>query len=72
MARIPIEDNFDDVINKTQRGLQITDEQLASRAEVSAEDLAAVKEGTPNIAVIRRVARHLRLNPDALEELTNK
>ena len=41
MARIPIEDNFDDVINKTQRGLKITDEQLASRAEVSAEDLAA-------------------------------
>jgi hydroxyacylglutathione hydrolase len=72
MARIPIEDNFDDVINKTQRGLKITDEQLASRAEVSAEDLAAVKEGKPIMAVIRRVARHLRLSPDALEELTNK
>lgn len=72
MARIPIEDNFDDVINKTQRGLHITDEQLASRAEISAEDLAAVKDGTPNIAVIRRVARHLRLSPDALEELAHK
>jgi len=72
MARIPIEDNFDDVINKTQRGLHITDEQLALRAGVSAEDLAAVKGGTPIFAVIRRVARHLRLGPDALEELARK
>lgn len=72
MARIPIEDNFNDVINKTQRGLKITDEQLASRAGVSAEDLAAVKEGKPIYAVIRRVARHLHLGPDALEALAKK
>jgi|UniRef100_UPI004049FF8A hydroxyacylglutathione hydrolase len=72
MARIPIEDNFDDVINKTQRGLKITDEQLAQRAEVSAEDLAAVKGGKPLFPVIRRVARHLRLGPDALESLAKK
>lgn len=72
MARIPIEDNFDDVINKAQRGLKITDEQLASRAGVSADDLAAVKGGQPVYAVIRRVARHLRLSPDALEALAHK
>ena len=29
MARIPLEDNFDDVINKTQRGLKISDADLA-------------------------------------------
>ena len=67
MARIPIEDNFEDVINKTQRGLHITDEDLAARAEVSAVDLAAVKSGTPLLAVIRRVARHLKLGPHSLE-----
>ena len=72
MARIPLEDNFNDVINKTQRGLKISDEDLAKRAEVSAEDLAAVKGGKPIIAVIRRVARHLHLGPDALEALTVK
>jgi hydroxyacylglutathione hydrolase len=72
MARIPIEDNFDDVINKTQRGLHITDEQLAARAEVTAEELAAVKGGEALIPVIRRVARHLRLSPDALESLAKK
>jgi glyoxylase-like metal-dependent hydrolase (beta-lactamase superfamily II) len=72
MARIPLEDNFDDVINKTQRGLHITDAQLASRSGVSAEDLAAVKGGKPLFAVIRRVARHLHLGPDALEALAHK
>src|SRR3954469_7378318 len=72
MARIPLEDNFDDVINKAQRGLKISDEDLATRAEVSAEDLSAVKSGKPIDAVIRRVARHLRLSPDALEVLAHK
>jgi glyoxylase-like metal-dependent hydrolase (beta-lactamase superfamily II) len=72
MARIPLEDNFNDVINKAQRGLKISDEDLAQRAEVSLEDLAAVREGKPLDAVIRRVARHLKLSPDALEVLAHK
>jgi hydroxyacylglutathione hydrolase len=72
MARIPLEDNFDDVINKAQRGLKITDQDLAQRAEVSADDLAAVKSGKPIDAVIRRVARHLKLSADALEALAHK
>lgn len=72
MARIPLEDNFNDVINKAQRGLKLSDADLAARAEVSAEDLAAVKEGRPIDAVVRRVARHLRLSPDALEALAHK
>jgi hydroxyacylglutathione hydrolase len=72
MARIPLEDNFDDVINKAQRGLKISDADLAKRAEVSAADLAAVKSGQPIDAVIRRVARHLQLSPDALEALAHK
>ena len=72
MPLIPLEDNFDDVINKTQRGLQISDEDLAQRAEVSLEDLQKVKSGETIFAVIRRVARHLRLNPNALEVLARK
>ncbi|KXU35944.1 MBL fold metallo-hydrolase [Cephaloticoccus primus] len=72
MPRIPIEDNFDDVINKTQRGLKISDEDLAARAEITAEQLAAVKSGKPLYGVIRRVARHLNLSPDALEVLAKK
>lgn len=71
MARIPLEDNFTDVIAKAQRGLKIGDAELARLAEVSAADLAAVKGGRPIDAVIRRVARHLQLSPDALEALAH-
>jgi predicted transcriptional regulator len=42
MARIPLEDNFNDVINKTRRGLSISDRELAQRAEVSLAELGAV------------------------------
>jgi glyoxylase-like metal-dependent hydrolase (beta-lactamase superfamily II) len=72
MARIPLEDNFTDVIGKAQRGLGISDSDLSGRAEVSPADLAAVKSGEKNDAVIRRLARHLRLSPNALEELAHQ
>jgi hydroxyacylglutathione hydrolase len=72
MPRIPIEDNFTDVIGKAQRGLGISDADLCERAGVSREDLAAVKSGQLLDAVIRRVARHLSLGPNALEELAHK
>jgi hydroxyacylglutathione hydrolase len=72
MARIPLEDNFNDVINKAQRGWKISDADLAERAEVSMDDLAAVKAGKPIDAVLRRVARHLKLSADALEALAHK
>src|SRR5580692_3193500 len=72
MPRIPIEDTFTDVIAKAQRGLGISDKELCGLAEVSAEDLKAVKSGQLLDAVIRRVARHLRLGPNALEELAHK
>lgn len=72
MARIPLEDNFNDVINKAQKGLAISDADLAKRSEVSLENLAAIKGGEPIDVVLRRVARHLRLSPDALEDLAHK
>ncbi|HWA85272.1 MAG TPA: MBL fold metallo-hydrolase [Opitutus sp.] len=72
MARIPLEDNFDDIINKAQRGLQVPDPELAQRAEITLDDLRAVKSGRPLVPVIRRVARHLDLGPDALEVSSRK
>lgn len=69
MPRIPLEDNYVDVLGKAQRGLNVTDEQLCHRADVSAEDLAALKAGKFNEAVARRVAAHLRLHRDALVQL---
>jgi len=69
MPHLPLEDSVSDVVAKAQRGLKITDEELCARAEVSPESLAAVKSGQPDAAVIRRIARHLRLGPQALEDL---
>ena len=72
MARIPLEDNFVDVLNKAQRGLGITDEQLTHRAKVSAAELAALKAGQFDEPVARRVARHLRLQAEAFVQLAKK
>jgi len=72
MPRIPIEDNFSDVIAKAQRGLRVADAELCALAEITPEDLQAVKSGKVIDAVIRRVARHLRLAPDALQELAHR
>jgi glyoxylase-like metal-dependent hydrolase (beta-lactamase superfamily II) len=71
MPRIPLEDNFSDVIGKAQRGLGLGDADLAERAGVSLADLAAVKAGRPIDAVLRRVARHLHLGPNSLEGLAH-
>lgn len=72
MARIPLEDNYTDVIGKAQRGLGITDEQLAHRAQITAADLASLKSGKFHEVAARRVAQHLRLHADALCELGKK
>jgi hydroxyacylglutathione hydrolase len=72
MARIPLEDNYNDVIIKAQRGLKVSDDDLAKRAEVSLDDLRSLKSGQFDETVARRVASHLRLNRDALVQLAEK
>jgi glyoxylase-like metal-dependent hydrolase (beta-lactamase superfamily II) len=72
MPLIPLEDSFTDVLQKAQIGRRINDERLAAMAGVSMEDLKAAKEGKPLIAVVRRISRHLRLNPDAMEALVRR
>ena len=67
MAHIPLEDGIADIIGKAQRGLGVNDEELSRRAEVSIDDINALKSGKPLTAVARRIARHLQLNPSALE-----
>lgn len=72
MPRIPLEDNFTDVIAKAQRGRGISDADLARRAGISPDELAALQAGHVHAAALRRVARHLRLGPDALEMLARR
>jgi glyoxylase-like metal-dependent hydrolase (beta-lactamase superfamily II) len=71
MPRIPLEDNYTDVIAKAQRGLGIGDAELSEKAGVSRADLASVASGNPIDAVLRRISRHLRLGPNSLEDLAH-
>ena len=43
---IPLEDNFTDVIGKAQRGLRISDSQLAEKSGVSADRIRKLRDGT--------------------------
>ncbi|HUL55306.1 MAG TPA: MBL fold metallo-hydrolase, partial [Opitutaceae bacterium] len=72
MPRIPLEDNFDDVINKAQRGLHLGDAELAARAGISRGALQAVKGGTFDEAAVRALAPVLRLGADPLVVLGRK
>jgi len=72
MARIPLEDNFGDIVGKAQRGLRLTAGELARRAGVPAERLGELKSGLPGAAgavdevVVRKLAVALDLGADAL------
>jgi glyoxylase-like metal-dependent hydrolase (beta-lactamase superfamily II) len=72
MARIPLEDNFGDIVGKAQRGLRLTDAELARRAGAPAERLGELKSGMPAAAgavdevVVRKLAVALDLGADAL------
>lgn len=66
---IPLEDNFADIIGKAQRGLNISDSQLAEKSGATAEQVHAVREGRVNEEVIRRIAPVLQLDPRALCDL---
>ncbi len=72
MPRIPLEDNFTDIIGKAQRGLGLTDAALAQKAAVPPADLAAVKAGEVRETVLRAVAKALRLGGDALVALARR
>jgi 3-hydroxyisobutyrate dehydrogenase len=63
---VPLEDLFNDVIGKAQRGLGLTDDALARQAGVSRQQLALVKDGTPDLAVLERLAQPLQLGRSAL------
>jgi len=69
MATIPLEDNFTDIIGKAQRGLGISDSQLAEKSGAEAAAIRRVRDGEADRATIERIAPALELNPRALAEL---
>jgi hydroxyacylglutathione hydrolase len=66
---IPLEDTVSDIIGKAQRGLGISDSQLAERAGVSAEAVRSLRGGDSDVAAAEKVASVLKLNATALGKL---
>jgi glyoxylase-like metal-dependent hydrolase (beta-lactamase superfamily II) len=67
-----MEDNFTDVIGKAQRGLKLTDEELAQKAGVSVSELTSVKEGNFVEAVVKKLAPVLKLGAGTLVAMGKK
>jgi hydroxyacylglutathione hydrolase len=69
---IPLEDNAGDIIGKAQRGLGISDSDLAERAGVDLQKIRALREGDRDEATLMSVAPVLGLNGQALCELAKE
>src|SRR5436189_4126768 len=66
---IPLEDNVGDIIGKAQRGLRISDTELAEKARVNSQTIHQLREGDFDELALLRVAPVLGLAGRALCEL---
>jgi hydroxyacylglutathione hydrolase len=66
---IPLEDNVGDIIGKAQRGLGISDSELAKKAGVSLETIRKLREGDLDEQALLRVAPVLGLAAGQLSQL---
>lgn len=66
---IPLEDNISDVIGKAQRGLGISDSQLAERAGITADKVRSLRSGDFDADAIERTAPVLKLSSAGLGKL---
>ncbi len=66
---IPLEDNVSDIIGKAQRGLRISDTELAEKARVSSQKIRKLREGDFDELALLRIAPVLGLAGRALCEL---
>jgi glyoxylase-like metal-dependent hydrolase (beta-lactamase superfamily II) len=66
---IPLEDNAADIIGKAQRGLGISDSELAKKAGVSAQTIRKLRDGDSDEAALLSVAPVLDLDGRALGEV---
>jgi glyoxylase-like metal-dependent hydrolase (beta-lactamase superfamily II) len=69
---LPLEDLFNDVIGKAQRGLGISDDHLATQSGVDPEVLARVKDGTVDEEVLEKIAPVLKLHAPSLIVMARK
>jgi glyoxylase-like metal-dependent hydrolase (beta-lactamase superfamily II) len=68
---IPLEDNVSDIIGKAQRGLAVSDSQLAENAGVSADRIRKLREGAFDGDAVEQAAPVLNLDAAALRKLAD-
>lgn len=68
---IPLEDLFNDVISKAQRGLGLTNEALADRVGVTAAAVEATKEGATDAPTLQKLAAALALHGPTLADMAD-
>jgi glyoxylase-like metal-dependent hydrolase (beta-lactamase superfamily II) len=66
---IPLEDNFTDIIGKAQRGLQLSESELAEKSGVTAAALGRLRDGEFDRATIDQIAPILQLDAPAIAGL---
>jgi hydroxyacylglutathione hydrolase len=66
-----LEDNFGDVIGKAQRGLGISDSELAKKSGVNMDLVRRVRDGQVDDAALRAIAPALNLDAAALSDLAS-
>ena len=66
---IDLEDNAGDIIGKAQRGLQISDSELAKKSGADLNAIQKLRDGNFEEPTLRAVARALDLDADALVDL---
>ncbi len=66
---IPLEDNAGDILGKAQRGLGLSDSQLAEKAGVNTEQVRQLRDGNYDEDVVRAVAPALGLHSESLLKL---
>ncbi len=69
---IPLEDNFTDIISKAQRGLELSDSELAEKSGASVEAIRQLRDSNFDRATIDQIAPILQLDAEALAEFAEE
>lgn len=63
---IPLEDLFNDVLAKAQRGLALSDSRLAAASGLTTDEIVNARAGTADFAQLLKLAPHLNLHGPSL------
>ncbi len=69
---LPLEDNFEDIISKAQKGLGLATEALAARADLDESRIRALRRGELDRAALVRLAPELGLRAEPLAAIAER